>query len=176
MQDANFVKFSEELMSYCPDSHLKCLYWQLLLQFQSDWLYIWQKFPFGVLDVQDANYVKIPSRKSSCPWFDLKMLVLTTPGTLPVRFTCPDKSFYNFSPIRFYTWQKCPFRVLDVQDANFVKIPSRITELMPLIWLKNAYPDNSLYSFCLIHFKLAEVFIRSCRCARRTFRENSMEN
>ena len=32
-----------------------------------------------------------------------------------------------------YTWQKCPFGIVDVQDANLVKIPSRITELLPLI-------------------------------------------
>ena len=32
-----------------------------------------------------------------------------------------------------YTWQKCPFGVVDVQDTNFVKIPSRITELLALI-------------------------------------------
>ena len=45
-----------------PDSHLKCLSGQLLLQFKSNSLYTWQKCPFGVEDVQDANFVKIPSR------------------------------------------------------------------------------------------------------------------
>ena len=44
-----------------PDSYLKCLSGQLL-QFQSDSLYTWQKCPFGVVDVQDRNFVKIPSR------------------------------------------------------------------------------------------------------------------
>ena len=43
------------------DSHLKCLSKQLL-QFQSNLLYTWQKGPFRVVDVQDANFVKIPSR------------------------------------------------------------------------------------------------------------------
>ena len=52
------------------------------------------------------------------------------------------------------TWQKCPFGLVDVQDANFVKIPSRITELLPLIWLENACSDNSSYSFCPIYFIL----------------------
>ena len=41
-----------------PGSHLKCLSGQLL-QFQSDSLYTWQKCPFGVVDVQDANFVKV---------------------------------------------------------------------------------------------------------------------
>ena len=31
------------------------------------------------------------------------------------------------------TWQKCSFGAVDVQDTYFVKIPSRITELLPLI-------------------------------------------
>ena len=31
------------------------------------------------------------------------------------------------------TWQKCSLGAVDVQDAQFVKIPSRITELLPLI-------------------------------------------
>ena len=44
-----------------PDSHLKCLYGQLL-QFQLDSLYTWQKYPFGIVNVQDAYFVKIPSR------------------------------------------------------------------------------------------------------------------
>ena len=48
-------------LAIAPDSHLKCLSGQLL-QFQSDSLYTWQKCPFGVVDVQDANFVKIPSR------------------------------------------------------------------------------------------------------------------
>ena len=46
------------------------------------------------------------------------------------------------------TWQKCSLGAVDVQDTHFVKIPSRITELLPLIWLKNGCPDNSSYSFC----------------------------
>ena len=50
-------------MSYCPNSHLKCLSGQLL-QFQSDSLYTWQKCPFGVVDVQDASFVKILSRNT----------------------------------------------------------------------------------------------------------------
>ena len=45
-----------------PDLHLKCLSGQLLLQFQYDSLYTWQKCPFWVVDVQDANFMKIPSR------------------------------------------------------------------------------------------------------------------
>ena len=57
-----------------------------------------------------------------------------------------------------YTWQKCPFGVVDVQDANFVKVPSKITELLPLILLKSACPDNSSYSFCPIHFILGRSF------------------
>ena len=51
-------------------------------------------------------------------------------------------------------WQKCSLGPVDLQDTHFVKIPSRITELLPLIWLKNACLDNSSYSICLIHFKL----------------------
>ena len=31
------------------------------------------------------------------------------------------------------TWQKCSLGAVDVQDTYFVKIPSRITELLPLI-------------------------------------------
>ena len=94
VQDTTFVKILWRIYGLiAPDSHLKCLSGLLLLQFQSDWL---------------------------------------------------------------YTWQKCPFGVVDVQDANFVKIPSRITELLPLIWLKNACLDNSSYSFCPIHFKLGK--------------------
>ena len=52
------------------------------------------------------------------------------------------------------TWQKCSLGAVDVQDTHSVKIPSRITELLPLIWLEYACPDNSSCSFCLIHFKL----------------------
>ena len=131
---------------------------------------------------------------SYCPWFYLKMLVLTTP-TVSVWFTlylaevfirswrcaiCKfcENSMKNewviapyshlkclsgqllkqFQSDLLYTWQKCPFGVVDVQAANFVKIPSRMTELLPLIWLKNACPDNSSYSFCPIHFILSRSF------------------
>ena len=31
------------------------------------------------------------------------------------------------------TWQKCSLGAVDVQDTNFVKIPSRTTELLPMI-------------------------------------------
>ena len=31
------------------------------------------------------------------------------------------------------TWQKCSLGAVDVQDTHFVKVPSRITELLPLI-------------------------------------------
>ena len=31
------------------------------------------------------------------------------------------------------TWQKSSLGAVDVQDTHFVKIPSRITELLPLI-------------------------------------------
>ena len=39
----------------------------------------------------------------------------------------------QFQSSLFDTWQKCSLGAVDVQDANFVKIPSRITELLPLI-------------------------------------------
>ena len=42
--------------------------------------------------------------------------------------------------------------------TKFVTIPSRITELLPLIWLKNACPHNSSYSFCPFHFILGRSF------------------
>ena len=34
------------------------------------------------------------------------------------------------------TWQKCSLGPVDVQETHFVKIPSRITELLPLIHFK----------------------------------------
>ena len=59
VQDANFVKNSiKNYLVIAPDLTLKCLSGQLLLQFQSDSLYTWQKYPFGDVDVQDANSVK----------------------------------------------------------------------------------------------------------------------
>ena len=63
-----------------PDSHLKCLSGQLLLQYQTNSLYTWQKFSSGVEDVQDANFVKILSRVNELlPLILLKkkILVLT---------------------------------------------------------------------------------------------------
>ena len=43
--------------------------------------------------------------------------------------SCPDNSSYN----SLDTWQKCSLGAVDVQDTHFVKIPSRIIELLPLI-------------------------------------------
>ena len=66
-------KFHQELLNYCPWFDLKCLSWQLVLQFLSDSLYTWQKFSLGVEDVQDANFVKILSRvNESLPLIRLK--------------------------------------------------------------------------------------------------------
>ena len=49
--------------------------------------------------------------------------------------SCPDNSSYSLSPIRLMldTWQKCSLGAADVNDTHFVKIPSIITELFPLI-------------------------------------------
>ena len=63
-----------------------------------------------------------------------------------------------------------------MQDANFVKIPSRITESLPLIWFKNSCPDNTPTVSVRITLNLAEVFIGRCRCARHNFHENSIKN
>ena len=39
----------------------------------------------------------------------------------------------QFQPDSLDAWQKCLLGAVDVQDSNFVKIPARITELLPLI-------------------------------------------
>ena len=69
MQDANFVKILLRVNELLPLIRLLKSCFNL------------------VVDVQDANFVKIPQELLSyCPSFDLKMLVLTTP-TVSVRFT-----------------------------------------------------------------------------------------
>ena len=61
---------------------------------------------------------------SYCPWFDFKMLVQTTPPTVSVWFALYLAEVF--------------IRSEDVQDANFVKILSRVNELLPLIRLKKS--------------------------------------
>ena len=82
----------------------------------------------------------------------------------------------QFQSNSLYTWQKYSLGAVDVQDTNFVKIPSRITELLPLIWLKIACLDNSPTVSVWFTLNFAEVFIRSWRCARHNFCENSIKN
>ena len=47
--------------------------------------------------------------------------------------SCPDNSSYSFSPICLILGRSCSLGAVDVQDTHFVKIPSSITELLPLI-------------------------------------------
>ena len=75
-------------------------------------------------------------------------------GGRSVRKILSGQPFLQFQFNLLDTWQKCSLGAVDVQDTDFVKIPSRTTELLPLILLKIACPDNSSYSFGLIHLRL----------------------
>ena len=117
--------FRENSMKNCwvvaPDSHYKCLSGQLLLQFQSHSLFTWQKCPFGVIDVQDANFMKITSRIT-------KLLPL-----IWLKKCLSWQLLLQFLSDSLYTWQKFSLGDEDVQFANFVKVLWRIYELLPLI-------------------------------------------
>ena len=44
-----------------------------------------------------------------------------------------SRQLLQFQSNSLDTWQKCSLGAVDVQDTHFVQIPSRITELLPLI-------------------------------------------
>ena len=78
-------------------------------------------------------YWNRPIWRSICP----QNLVRTTPPTVSSLLD---------------TWQKCSLGAVDVQDTHFVKLPSRLTELLPVdlkVLVQTTPP-----SFRLILFKL----------------------
>ena len=50
-----------------------------------------------------------------------------------VRKILSGQLLLQFLSSSLHTWQKCSLGAVDVQDTHFVKFPSRITELLPLI-------------------------------------------
>ena len=54
-------------------------------------------------------------------------------GKRSLRKILSGQLLLQFESNSLDTWQKCSLGAVDVQDANFVKIPSRITELLLLI-------------------------------------------
>ena len=61
-----------------------------------------------------------------------------------------------------YTWQKSPLGAKDVQDANFVKILSRVNELLPLIRLKKSCFNLFLLTRSFFYFnknKTIPIFV-----------------
>ena len=153
-------KFHQELLSYCPWFDLKMLV-------RTTTVSVLFTLNLAEVFIRSCRCARQNFRETS-----MKNSWVIAPYS---HLKCLSGQFLlQFQSDLLYIWQKGPFGVVHVQDTKFVKIPSRITELLPLIWLKNACPDNC--SFCPVHFKPAEMFIRSRRCARRKFRENSMMN
>ena len=54
-------------------------------------------------------------------------------GGRSVRKILSGQLLLQFPSNSLDTWQKCSLEAVDGQDTYFVKIPSRITELLPLI-------------------------------------------
>ena len=54
-------------------------------------------------------------------------------GGLSVRKILSTQLLLQFQSNSLETWQKSSLGAVDVQDTHFVKIPSRNTELLPLI-------------------------------------------
>ena len=129
----------KELLSYCPWFDL----WMLV-----------RTTPPAVSVRFTLNLAEVFMRSCRCARFNCRENSIKNSWVIAPDLKCLSGQHLQFQSDSLYSWQKCPFGVVDVQDANFVKSPSRIAELLPLIWLKSACPDNSSYSFCPIHFKL----------------------